>query len=220
MKFLSVLSRFYRQAYPSYNLPSREYRIARGGINKPLNHLTVLEEAHNLLKRATDNGPEGNNVAAKSVEMFANAIAEMRTYGEGFVIVDQSPGLMDMSVIRNTNTKIIMRLPDISDRELVGKAAGLNECQINELSRLQRGVAAIYQNEWIEAVLCKVPRYTRTTVSSTSSDDKKQEYRNIVAAAIYDPDKLLNDERIYVKAVDSLELSEEIKNALLEYYYT
>lgn len=197
----------------------QEYRIARGGINKPLNHLTVLEEAHNLLKRATDNGPEGNNVAAKSVEMFANAIAEMRTYGEGFVIVDQSPGLMDMSVIRNTNTKIIMRLPDISDRELVGKAAGLNECQINELSRLQRGVAAIYQNEWIEAVLCKVPRYTRTTVSSTSSDDKKQEYRNIVAAAIYDPDKLLNDERIYVKAVDSLELSEEIKNALLEYYY-
>ena len=32
----------------------------------------------------------------------------MRTYGEGFVIADQSPGLLDMSVIRNTNTKIVL----------------------------------------------------------------------------------------------------------------
>lgn len=197
----------------------QEYRMSRGGINQPLNHLTVLEEAHNLLKRTTDNGPEGNNVAAKSVEMFANAIAEMRTYGEGFVIVDQSPGLMDMSVIRNTNTKIIMRLPDISDRELVGKAAGLNEDQINELSRLQRGVAAIYQNEWIEAVLCKVPRYTRTTTPCVTSEDEQQNYRNIIADTIYNPNRLLNNERTYIKAVDSLELSEDIKNALLEYYY-
>ena len=59
----------------------------------------------------------------KSVEMLANSIAEMRTFGEGFIIADQSPGLLDMSVIRNTNTKMILRLPDFSDRELVGKAS-------------------------------------------------------------------------------------------------
>ena len=35
----------------------------------------------------------------KSVEMLANAIAEMRTYGEGVIIADQAPGLLDMSVI-------------------------------------------------------------------------------------------------------------------------
>ena len=68
--------------------------------------------------------------------MLANAIAEMRTYGEGFIIADQAPGLMDMSVIRNTNTKIIMRLPDYYDRELVGKAANLDEDQITELAKL------------------------------------------------------------------------------------
>ena len=48
--------------------------------------------------------------------MISNAIAEMRTYGEGFVIVDQSPNAVDISAIRNTNTKIIMRLPDEQDR--------------------------------------------------------------------------------------------------------
>ena len=126
-------------------------------INNPLKHLTVLEEAHNILKRtSTDQPVEGGNLVGKSVEMISNAIAEMRTYGEGFVIVDQAPGLMDMSVIRNTNTKIIMRLPDQSDRELVGKSANLNEEQIKELAKLPCGVAAIYQNEWIQPILCKV----------------------------------------------------------------
>ena len=91
--------------------------------------------------------------------MLANSIAEMRTYGEGFIIADQAPGLLDLSVIRNTNTKIIMRLPDWSDRELVGKSANLNDDQILELARLPKGVAAVYQNEWIQPVLCKVDKF-------------------------------------------------------------
>ena len=41
----------------------------------------------------------------------------MRSWGEGFVIVDQSPGLLDLSVMRNT--KIILRLPEAGDRELL-----------------------------------------------------------------------------------------------------
>ena len=127
--------------------------------NSELTHITVLEEAHHLLKRtSTEQTSEGANLLGKSVEMIANAIAEMRTYGEGFIIVDQSPGLLDMAAIRNTNTKIIMRLPDQGDRELVGKAAGLNDDQIMELAKLPLGVAAVYQNEWIQAVLCKVKK--------------------------------------------------------------
>lgn len=141
-------------------LKLQEYRLSKAqGGNAPLKHITVLEEAHNLLKRTSTEQPvEGGNLAGKSVEMIANAIAEMRTYGEGFIIVDQAPGLMDMSVIRNTNTKIIMRLPDQGDRELVGKAANLDEDQIKELAKLPCGVAAVYQNEWIQPVLCKIEK--------------------------------------------------------------
>ena len=138
-----------------------EYRMTNtNGMNCALQHLTVLEEAHNLLKRSSvEGGSESSNLLGKSVEMIANAIAEMRTYGEGFMIVDQAPGLLDMAAIRNTNTKIIMRLPDQNDRELVGKAANLNDNQITELAKLPCGVSAIYQNEWIEPVLCKVNQY-------------------------------------------------------------
>lgn len=141
-------------------LKLQEYRMASSSsMNQPLRHLTVLEEAHNLLKRTSaDQSSESGNLLGKSVEMISNAIAEMRTYGEGFVIADQAPGLLDMAAIRNTNTKIIHRLPDLSDRELAGRAANLNDQQIIELARLPKGVAAVYQNDWVEPVLCKVAK--------------------------------------------------------------
>ena len=135
----------------------QEYRMSAAAGNEPLRHITVIEEAHNILKRTSaEQRNESSNILGKSVEMLANAIAEMRTYGEGFMIADQAPGLLDLSVIRNTNTKMILRLPDLSDRELAGRAAGLNEEQILELSRLKTFVAAVYQNDWLEPVLCRI----------------------------------------------------------------
>lgn len=164
-------------------LKLQEHRMAeKKGMNQPLRHLTVLEEAHNLLKRSSNSqGSESGDLTGKSVEMISNAIAEMRTYGEGFIIADQAPGLLDMAAIRNTNTKIIHRLPDLSDRELAGRAANLNDQQIVELARLPKGVAAIYQNDWVEPVLCKIAKaedgehftYSRPIddVASNQSDD-------------------------------------------------
>ena len=141
-------------------LKLQERRMTQGiAHNAGLRHVTVLEEAHNLLRKTSAEQPvEGGNLLGKSVEMLSNAIAEMRTYGEGFIIADQAPGLLDASVIRNTNTKIVMRLPDGSDRQLVGGAEALTEAQTTELARLPRGVAAVYQNDWIEAVLCKIDK--------------------------------------------------------------
>ena len=138
-----------------------EYRMSHTeGMNIPLKHVTVLEEAHNILKRtSTDQGSDTANVAGKSVEMLSNAIAEMRTYGEGFIIADQSPSAVDISAIRNTNTKIIMRLPDESDRRLAGKSAALKDEQLDEIAKLPKGVAVVYQNDWLEPVLCKVNKY-------------------------------------------------------------
>lgn len=158
-------------------LKLQEHRMASGDMNANLRHVTVMEEAHNLLRRTSDmQSQESSNLQGKSVEMIANAIAEMRTYGEGFIIADQAPGLMDPAVIRNTNTKIIMRLPDESDRELVGKAASLNDDQIVELAKLPLGVAAVYQNDWLEPVLCKIDHfedeqeYTYTAPSKQNVD--------------------------------------------------
>lgn len=136
-----------------------EYRMESGRINSPLSHITVLEEAHNLLKRtSTEQTSESANLLGKSVELLTNSIAEMRTYGEGFIIADQSPALLDMAVVRNTNTKILLRLPEKSDRELAGYASGMDEEQIDELTRLAKGVAVIYQNDWVDPLLVKISK--------------------------------------------------------------
>lgn len=142
-------------------LKLQEYRMANAsGMNDHLKHVTVLEEAHNLLKKTSmEQSAESSNLVGKSVEMLTNAIAEVRTYGEGFVIVDQAPNLLDTAVIRNTNTKIVLRLPEKTDREVTGGAMALNDAQMEELSRLPTGMAVVYQNNWQEAVLCQLPRY-------------------------------------------------------------
>ncbi|WP_373079051.1 ATP-binding protein [Fusobacterium varium] len=139
-----------------------EHRMSNNqSMNIPLKHVTVLEEAHNILKAESfSNNSEGSNTTGKSVEMISNAIAEMRTYGEGFIIADQSPTAVDISAIKNTNTKITMRLPEENDRRIAGKSAALKDEQLDEIVKLPKGVAVVYQNDWLEPILCKVNKFS------------------------------------------------------------
>ncbi len=210
-------------------LKMQEYRMSsRSGSNTGLKHLTVLEEAHNLLKRTSmDQSSDSANLLGKSVEMLANSIAEMRTYGEGFVIVDQAPGLLDMAVIRNTNTKIILGLPDLSDRELVGRAASLNDSQIVELSRLKTGVAAVYQNNWLELVLCHIhpcgddeTPYHGAGDSGNRFDDVKARSEVVDYLMLPAPKKLeLDSNKIaqLERYIFKLQIASDIKIELLRY---
>lgn len=153
-----------------------EYRRATtNGSNKKLEHITVLEEAHNLLKNVSHTqGQQTANPVGKSVEMLCNSIAEMRTYGEGFVIVDQSPTSVDIAAIKNTNTKIVMHLPEKEDCQAIGNSLGLTDDQISELSKLPVGVGAVMQNNWLETVLCKVKLAEGDYYKETDTADFKQ----------------------------------------------
>lgn len=153
-----------------------EYRMVNATqANNNLQHITVLEEAHNILQRtSTEQSMEGSNVAGKSVEMLINSIAEMRTYGEGFIIVDQSPTSVHASAIKNTNTKIIMRLPDGEDRLIAGKAAALKDDQVDEIAKLPTGVAIVYQNDWLQPVMCKVSMSQTKREKYVKKEDRSQ----------------------------------------------
>ena len=183
-------------------LKLQEYRLSEAaGGNAPLRHVTVLEEAHHLLKRtSTEQSSEGANLLGKAVEMLANAIAEMRTCGEGFIIADQAPGLMDLSVIRNTNTKIILGLPDLADRELAGRAAGLNDDQVTELARLPVFVAAVYQNNWLEPVLCEIEHNFKAAVPYRYAPAKQENSQadRVLQYLLMSPDRRNALDRRYV----------------------
>lgn len=211
-------------------LKLQEYRMTSDvKMNSELRHITVLEEAHNILRRTSfEQSSEGSNLTGKSVEMISNAIAEMRTYGEGFIIVDQAPGLLDMSAIRNTNTKIIMRLPDHSDRELVGRAANLNDDQITELAKLPCGVAAVYQNEWIQPVLCKVDEFKTgdkqfgfTPDEDAFHDRETKEVSNSLLECIMNNEIFRKDDKADIQKLRHLiiksKLDSAIKTDFMEY---
>ena len=171
-------------------LKLQEYRMSHATeMNAALKHLTVLEEAHNLLKKtSTEQSAESSNVQGKSVEMLTNSVAEMRTYGEGFIIVDQAPDLLDTAAIRNTNTKIVFRLPEGSDRNITGAAMALSDKQTREISKFPTGIAAVYQNDWQEAVLCKLPKFEPSNREATPRLKK-----GIVSSQKEHSDKLLHD---------------------------
>lgn len=162
-----------------------EYRMCSGIMNSPLRHITLLEEAHHLLRRHSVSSAEGANMRGASVEMISNAIAEMRTYGEGFVIADQSPSIMDHSVISNTQTKVLFMLPEREDRSVAASSLELNADQQSELARLPIGVAVVYQNAWSEPVMSKIRYFDSTLMKAYnySPPNIQQEKKEIIGQA-------------------------------------
>lgn len=197
-----------------------EYRMATAtNMNEELKHITVLEEAHNILRSTSGEGTGGSNMVAKSVEMLANAIAEMRTFGEGFIIADQSPSAVDISAIRNTNTKIIMRLPDETDRRLAGKASGMSDEQLEEIAKLPKGVAVVYQNDWLEPILCRVHKFAGEEIvykpNLIEQDNCRKAFNTELAKFLFNKRKNLDIPFLEAEIVKSSFLSKD-KAVLLD----
>jgi len=135
-----------------YRQEQRRMKASRGEPthDESLRHITVLEEAHNLLRKtSTEQNDEGSNPAGASVKAISNTIKEIRTYGEGFLIIDQTPSALDDSAIENTSTKIVFNTPGKDASETLCSALSLNEFQQKEIANLTTGVAVCYHKDWL-----------------------------------------------------------------------
>jgi len=123
-----------------------------------LRHLTVIEEAHRLLRRpdAAASGLAGG-AAAHAVEMFAGLLAEIRAYGEGLIIAEQIPARLVQDVIKNTAVKITHRLPAADDRDAVGATMNMTAAQNRFLVTLPPGEAAVFADGMDYPVLARMP---------------------------------------------------------------
>ena len=120
-----------------------------------LRHLTVIEEAHRLLRRPETGAPAG--AAAHAVEMFAGLLAEIRAYGEGLIIAEQIPDRLVADVIKNTAVKITHRLPAADDREAVGATMNMTQAQNRFLVTLNPGEAAVFTDGMDFPLLTRMP---------------------------------------------------------------
>jgi hypothetical protein len=81
--------------------------VRKDQSSQGLKHVTLVEEAHNLLGNVDTAQIEGQaNPKGEAVQQFANMLAEIRSFGEGLIIADQSPSKLIPDVVRMTGTKI------------------------------------------------------------------------------------------------------------------
>ncbi|MDX8147643.1 ATP-binding protein [Lentzea sp. BCCO 10_0061] len=117
-----------------------------------LRHVTVIEEAHRLLRRTQEGSP-----AAHAIELFTALLAEIRAYGEGIVIAEQIPAKIVPDVVKNTALKIIHRLPALDDREVVGATMNLDEDQSRHVVSLPPGRAVVFVDGMDRPIRVTVP---------------------------------------------------------------
>jgi uncharacterized protein len=135
------------------------------GRKPGLAHLTVVEEAHRLLRRREPAG-NGGGAAAHAVELFAGLLAEIRAYGEGLVIAEQIPARLVPDVIKNTAVKVTHRLPAADDREAVGATMNATPRQSRYLVTLPPGQAAVFSDGMDFPVLVKIKDGTEREAAS------------------------------------------------------
>ena len=121
-----------------------EYREARGP-RAELQHIMLVEEAHRLLKNVpTGQSSDSANPAGKAVEFFTNMLAEIRSYGQGFIIADQIPNKLAPEALKNTNLKVMHRIVAVDDRDSMGGAMNLDDVQKRHVTALGQGRAIVY----------------------------------------------------------------------------
>jgi len=151
----------------------REFREMH--VAPQLQHLTVVEEAHNVVSNVASvgNSEVSADTKAKAVAAFSNMLSEVRAYGEGIMISDQSPEKLAPDAMRNTNLQIAHQLRDRRDREAVARAMIMDEEQQNYLGKLRIGEAAFFRTGMEKATFIRVPEFKDGAGFNSLPDDAR-----------------------------------------------
>lgn len=111
-----------------------------------LRHVTLVEEAHRVMAAVPRQADReiAADTRAEAVEMFSAALSELRAFGEGLIVAEQIPARLAADAIKNTNVKIVHRLPGKDDRLTIGATMNLGEEQESYLTKLSAGEAAVF----------------------------------------------------------------------------
>lgn len=118
-----------------------------------LKNIMLIDEAHVLLGGSGSAAQEGAAEAgASTVKALQNMIVEIRSYGTGIIIADQSPQKVTKEIVGNTDVKVMFRLVQVEDKNIIAASSNMNETDKDQLSRLNTGEAYVYFRGLVEPV--------------------------------------------------------------------
>jgi len=135
-----------------------------------LRHVTLIEEAHRVMSAQTKS--QGDHVAdprSGASEDFANILSEVRAFGEGIIIAEQSPTKLISDALANTYFKVMHWLEDYESYNLFSQLMNLNERQRQHARTLGVG-EVIVRNAVGSPVLLKAPYYSDGLSEDATSD--------------------------------------------------
>lgn len=117
-----------------------------------LKNILLIDEAHVLLDGGTQTQEGAAEAGASTVRALQNMIVEIRSYGTGIIIADQSPQKVTKEIVGNTDVKIMFQLVQVEDKSIIAASSNMSEADENQLSRLDTGEAYAYFRGLVEPV--------------------------------------------------------------------
>ncbi|MEI6513125.1 MAG: DUF87 domain-containing protein [bacterium] len=144
--------------------------IGEGGLR----NVILLEEAHVLLGADPRPAVEGEaNPSAIAQGLVKRMLAEIRSYGVGIVIADQSPRKVTADVVALTDIKLAFRLVEASDKQIIADSTNMVEVHTQRLAKLKPGEAFLFFGQLDEPEELITEDYRlANNISITLSDDQ------------------------------------------------
>jgi DNA helicase HerA-like ATPase len=142
--------------------------IGEGGLR----NVILLEEAHVLLDAGTNTGEGEANPSAIAQGLVKRMLAEIRSYGVGIVIADQSPRKVTTDLVALTDIKLAFRLVEANDKQILADSSNMSETQKERLAKLKPGEAFLFFGKLDEPEEIKTEDYRlANNINITLSDE-------------------------------------------------
>ena len=129
--------------------------VGEGGLK----NVILLEEAHVLLDSNANSGQGEANPSSIAQGLIKRMLAEIRSYGVGLVIADQSPRKVGTDVVALTDMKVVFRLVEAADKQIIADSSNMSDAMIQRMSKLKPGEAFLFFNKLDEPEEVITPDY-------------------------------------------------------------
>jgi hypothetical protein len=138
-----------------------------------LRNVILLEEAHVLLDAEASVGSDGEaNPKAIAQGLVKRMLAEIRSYGVGMIIADQSPRKVTTDVVALTDIKLAFRLVEAVDKQIITDSTNMTEVHTQRLAKLKPGEAFLFFGKLDEPEEIRTEDYRLANkINITLSDD-------------------------------------------------